>query len=98
MSSIECQTEDVEVVEKVVQTDKNYSTSDKSEQTNEDESFKKYPCNYCAINIASKYHLAEHIERCRGTLNMSTTPGLPMLPFFSPRFNQPPNFSMAYRF
>ena len=101
-NNTECQTDDVELKEKVVQTDFKDFTNDKNEQIDEadnSESFIKYPCNYCATNIANNHHQAQHIGRCRGTVNMSTEPGLPMLPFFSHRLsNHPPNFSRTFRF
>lgn len=86
---------------KISQTETKYFTCDQNEQTDvevNNESFSKYPCNYCATNIANKYHLAEHIGKCRGTLNMGTPPGLPMLPFFYPKTYPHPTFSRAYRF
>ena len=27
--------------------------------------FKKYPCFYCGINVAIKYHISEHVRKCR---------------------------------
>ena len=72
---------------KISQTETKYFTCDQNEQTDvevNNESYSKYPCNYCATNIANKYHLAEHIGKCRGTLNMGTPPGLPNPCFPSP--------------
>ena len=67
-------------VDKVVQTE-----NDKSNAT-----FVKYPCKYFGTNIENPYHLYEHIERCRGTYNFCTEPGLPVIKFFPPSFNLHP--------
>ena len=42
--------------------------------------FEKYRCFYCAINIAGEYHLSDHRIKCRGTMLMGVTPGLPRPP------------------
>ena len=85
------QTEMNDVEDKIVQVSRTEFECDKSEQTSDEqtldakiiteETFVKYPCCYCGTMIANKYHLGEHIERCRGTFNMFIEPGLPMLPF-----------------
>jgi chromosome segregation ATPase len=101
MKSVQSQTDDEEVEEKLVQTDPREFTIDKNVQTEDEkssETFVKYPCNYCGTKIANKYHLYEHKGKCRGTLNFCTEPGLPMLPFFSPRFTRPQNLPNPYRF
>ena len=65
------------VCEKPIQTIK-----DAPEETvvKEELEFKKYPCFYCAINIAGEYHLSDHRIKCRGTMLMGVTPGLPRPP------------------
>ena len=103
------QTELNDVEDKIVQVYRTEFECDKSEQTSDEqtldtnivteETFLKYPCCYCGTMIANEYHLGEHIERCRGTFNMFTEPGLPMLPFkSSPRFppSWPPPLNMDF--
>ena len=103
MKSVQSQTEDSEVNEMFTQTVALECNTDQIVQTEDEttsDTFVKYPCNYCGINIANKYHLMEHIVKCRGTINMFTEPGLPKLPFYSFSYLQPPPpvFSNQYRF
>ena len=65
---------------------------DEAEVTQE-ESFEKYPCFYCGINIASDYHLSEHGRKCRGTTKLFGVVGRSMPFTFSPGFPPPPNLS-----
>ena len=76
----------------LIQTD----DKDFSDQNVQTDFFGKYPCNYCGTKIANRFYLAEHTGRSRGTLNMGSTPGLPMLPYFSLRFTRQPNFLSNY--
>ena len=81
MSSFGSQTGQADLQEKSVQCILFKDLDTKAVQTEENETkeeFKKYPCNYCNINIANEYHLFEHKVKCRGTLNMFTEPGLPV--------------------
>ena len=80
MNSISVQTEETVkeckiVGDKSVQTvEENYSDRTKNKHENSavtnDEKFEKYPCFYCDTKIASKYHLNEHIGKCRGSTRM----------------------------
>ena len=92
MKSIQSQT-DYEEEDKIVQVNLKDFTVDKDVQTEDDktnETFVKYPCKYCGTNIANPYHLFEHVERCCGTFNFCTEPGLPVVKFFPPSFNLHP--------
>ena len=103
MKSIQSQT-DYEEEDKIVQVNLKDFTVDKDVQTEDDktnETFVKYPCKYCGTNIANPYHLFEHVERCRGTFNFCTEPGLPVIKFFPPSFNlhpPPPPLHNPYSF
>ena len=71
MKSSTTQTEEKVLEDKDLQVNSGDFNCDKLVQTVEEylseEEFKKYPCFYCDINIGNKYHLSEHIRKCRGS-------------------------------
>ena len=99
------QTLETPLEDKTVQSDFSDYSSDKQVQTEKDiyepeilkeYEFKKYPCFYCSINIASEYHLSEHRTKCRGSAKMGLV-SLPMSFGFSPGF-LPPRHHSSFSF
>ena len=93
MKTSSAQTEEIVVVDRIVQHRSVDFASEQTTQTVEDApkkvEFKKYPCFYCDTNIAHDYHLNEHRRKCRGTPRMFGVSGLPQMPVKFPQ-NFPP--------